>query len=85
MPEDLHLGEVNSLDASGDKDFIPDHQIVHGEVIEGSDWQLDSILTPGHAMNHVCFALKGTDYLFSRRPRHGVVNFNCCTSGWLYE
>lgn len=61
----LHLGEVNFLDASGDKDFVPDNTLAHGEIIEGDGWALEALLTPGHAMNHVCFALVGTPYMFS--------------------
>lgn len=62
---DLHLGEINSLDAAADREFAPDHALEDGDIIEGKDWQLETILTPGHTKNHACFALKGTDKLFS--------------------
>ena len=62
---DLHLGEINSLDAAADREFLPDHELSDGEVIEGSDWKLETIFTPGHTRNHACFALMGTDMLFS--------------------
>ncbi|MCF6321986.1 MAG: MBL fold metallo-hydrolase [Rhizobiaceae bacterium] len=62
---DLHIGETNVLDASGDKDFVPDHAVTHGQVIEGDGWALETLLTPGHTMNHACFALVGTPYMFS--------------------
>lgn len=58
-------GETNILDASGDKDFIPDEPLHHLQTIDGEDWQLECIATPGHTMNHMCFALTGTDFLFS--------------------
>lgn len=61
----LHLGEVNSLDAAADREFVPDHAISDGEIIEGKDWKLEAILTPGHTRNHACFALLDTDLLFS--------------------
>ena len=62
---ELHMGEINKLDAAADRDFQPDHRVVDGEVIEGDDWALETILTPGHTKNHACFALCETDMLFS--------------------
>ena len=62
---DLHLGELNPLDASADTSFVPDHALRHGEQIEGEDWQLTALHTPGHTANHMAFAMDGTDYLFS--------------------
>ena len=61
----LHMGEVNSLDAAADRDFKPDHILADGEIIEGHDWKLETLHTPGHTMNHACFALSGTNLLFS--------------------
>ncbi|MEM9329877.1 MAG: MBL fold metallo-hydrolase [Pseudomonadota bacterium] len=61
----LHLGEINSLDAAADRDFTPDHALADGEIIEGADWKLETILTPGHTKNHACFGLMDTDMLFS--------------------
>jgi glyoxylase-like metal-dependent hydrolase (beta-lactamase superfamily II) len=51
----LHLGEMPPLDSGGEGDFTPDHRLADGEVIEGT----------GHTANHVAFALRGTDILFS--------------------
>ncbi|GIL02076.1 MAG: hydrolase [Alphaproteobacteria bacterium] len=62
---DLHLGEINPLDASGDRDFEPDQALAHGEVVAGDGWALEAVHTPGHAANHMCFALAGRDILFS--------------------
>ncbi|MBO6814453.1 MAG: MBL fold metallo-hydrolase [Rhizobiaceae bacterium] len=61
----LHLGEVNSLDAAGDREFQPDVRLKHGDIVEGKDWKLETILTPGHAANHACFALLDRDLIFS--------------------
>jgi glyoxylase-like metal-dependent hydrolase (beta-lactamase superfamily II) len=61
----LFIGETKRLDAGGDTDFVPDHRIVHGDVIAGDGWALEAIATPGHTANHMAFALKGTDVLFS--------------------
>jgi glyoxylase-like metal-dependent hydrolase (beta-lactamase superfamily II) len=44
---------------------VPDRRIGHGEVIEGDGWTLEAIATPGHTANHMAYALRGTDVLFS--------------------
>jgi len=62
---ELHLGEVNSLDAAADRTFNQDVTLKHGDMIEGKDWALETILTPGHTKNHACFAIRGHDMLFS--------------------
>jgi len=61
----LALGEVHMLDASGDMDFVPDHRLGDGDRIEGDGWALTAIATPGHAANHLAFALEGSPLLFS--------------------
>jgi glyoxylase-like metal-dependent hydrolase (beta-lactamase superfamily II) len=61
----LHIGETKRLDAGGDTDFVPDRRIAHGDVIEGDRWALEAIATPGHTANHMAYALRGTDVLFS--------------------
>jgi glyoxylase-like metal-dependent hydrolase (beta-lactamase superfamily II) len=62
---ELHIGEAPRLDSGGDRDFTPDHMLTDGEVVSGAGWALEAIATPGHAANHMAFALKGTDLLFS--------------------
>ncbi len=44
-------------EASGDPGFRPDHVVEDGEVIAGDGWALEAIATPGHASNHLAFAL----------------------------
>jgi len=61
----LHIGEINPLDAAGDTDFHPDHTLADGDVITGDDWTLEAITTPGHCANHMAYALKETNSLFS--------------------
>lgn len=61
----LRTGEISRLDASGDTEFVPDIALADGQVVDGGDWQLRAILTPGHAVNHTAFALEGTGILFS--------------------
>jgi glyoxylase-like metal-dependent hydrolase (beta-lactamase superfamily II) len=61
----LNIGEATRLDASGDMDFRPDRRLTDGEVVEGDGWALEAVATPGHTANHMAFALRGTDVLFS--------------------
>ena len=58
-------GERNVLDASSDRDFSPDIAVAHGDRIDGAGWAFETVLTPGHTMNHAAFALEGRDLLFS--------------------
>jgi len=53
------------IEASGDSSFRPDRTLRHGERIEGAGWTLEALHTPGHASNHLCYALAGTGTLFS--------------------
>jgi glyoxylase-like metal-dependent hydrolase (beta-lactamase superfamily II) len=48
-----------------EKDFIPDIPLADGEDLEGDGWTVTAVHTPGHAPDHLCFALKGTKILFS--------------------
>jgi len=61
----LHIGELNPLDSSGDRDFVPDVYLKDGEVVEGDGWAIEAVTTPGHTANHMAFALKGENALFA--------------------
>lgn len=61
----LHIGELNPLDSSGDRDFMPDVYLKDGEVVEGDGWAVEAVTTPGHTANHMAFALKGANTLFA--------------------
>lgn len=45
--------------------FEPDVKIGHGDVIDEKEWRLQAVHTPGHAPDHLCFALLGRGILFS--------------------
>lgn len=45
--------------------FTPDVRLDEGSVIEGPEWRFECLHTPGHAPDHLCFALSGRDVLFS--------------------
>jgi len=61
----FQIDEKTRLDASGDMDFMPDVRVKDGDLINGKGYALETVLTPGHTMNHAAYALKGTDILFS--------------------
>ena len=44
---------------------MPDRALKGGERVAGADWQLDAIYTPGHAPDHLCFALNDGETLLS--------------------
>jgi glyoxylase-like metal-dependent hydrolase (beta-lactamase superfamily II) len=46
-------------------DLTPDRVLADGDVIEGSEWALQVLLTPGHAPNHVCLFLDEERTLFT--------------------
>jgi glyoxylase-like metal-dependent hydrolase (beta-lactamase superfamily II) len=53
--------EVVQLSAASedfvDADFKPDQALKGGERVIGGDWELEAVYTPGHAPDHLCFAL----------------------------
>ncbi|MGE3245740.1 MAG: MBL fold metallo-hydrolase [Beijerinckiaceae bacterium] len=53
------------LDASHDTDHSPDVQMHDGDILSGRGYTLEAITTPGHASNHLCFALREENTLFS--------------------
>lgn len=39
-----------------DATFTPDIRLANGAIVEGADWRIEAIHTPGHLGNHLCFA-----------------------------
>jgi glyoxylase-like metal-dependent hydrolase (beta-lactamase superfamily II) len=37
--------------------FQPDVALAHGDVVASGDWTLEAVYTPGHAADHLCYAL----------------------------
>jgi glyoxylase-like metal-dependent hydrolase (beta-lactamase superfamily II) len=58
-------GAPAGLDAAHDLGYAPDVALADGERIEGRGFTLESVATPGHAANHLCFALVQENALFS--------------------
>ena len=48
-----------------DLEFAPDKRVKDGAVIEGEDWAIEVLHTPGHAPDHICLSLKDRGVLFS--------------------
>ena len=68
-------GEDDS-EKSGDLEFSPDETILHGDVIsvgdhassstgDSANWTFECLHTPGHISNHICFALREEQALFT--------------------
>ena len=57
-------GEVK-MEAGHDHDFAPDISLCGGGEVTGPGWTLQAIPTPGHTSNHICYALKEENALFS--------------------
>lgn len=51
--------------AKKDKVVVPDRTIGDGGIIEGTEWGLEVLHTPGHAANHICFLLEEERVLFT--------------------
>jgi glyoxylase-like metal-dependent hydrolase (beta-lactamase superfamily II) len=61
----LHVGEGPRLDASNDTDFEPDRALADGAIVQGDGWTIEAVATPGHTANHMAFAFKEANVLFS--------------------
>ena len=63
------FGRSDSAKGSAEEDseagFQPDVEVADGQRLTAPDWTLEAILTPGHASNHVCYALREENALFS--------------------
>lgn len=64
------LSVPEALKSPSGKDFVdlafaPDVCAHDGQVLEGEDWAIEAIHTPGHAPDHMCFALAGRGAIFS--------------------
>ncbi len=58
-------GQETGFEEANERGFRPDVQVLDGETIDGPGWTLQVLATPGHASNHICFALLEENALFS--------------------
>ena len=54
-----------ALEESADHDFDPDIAVTHGQIIDGGDWSVECVYTPGHTSNHMCYQLREERALFT--------------------
>jgi glyoxylase-like metal-dependent hydrolase (beta-lactamase superfamily II) len=47
------------------RDYAPDVHLNDGDVVAGADWRLTALHTPGHAPDHLCFAIDDRGLVFS--------------------
>ena len=57
--------DAPALDEGADYSFQPDETIGDGAIIEGPNWRIEAVWTPGHLSNHLCFALPDQRALFT--------------------
>ncbi|GHA93359.1 MBL fold metallo-hydrolase [Algimonas arctica] len=65
LPSVPHEDDETPLEAGDDLTFKPDVEIRDGHRFEGPDWTINTLHTPGHTSNHLCFALEEENCLFS--------------------
>src|SRR5271155_2582913 len=61
----LHICETLRLHASADMNFAPDVKLADGDVVSGDGWTMEALTTPGHTANHMAYAFKEADLIFS--------------------
>ncbi|MDO1559684.1 MBL fold metallo-hydrolase [Brevundimonas sp. 2R-24] len=57
--------DLASAEEAYDEAFQPDQLLEDGDRVSGPGWTLRTLATPGHASNHLCFALEEENALFS--------------------
>lgn len=62
-----HRGIQTAADEGGEggASFVPDVELVDGDILSGPGWTLETIETPGHTANHLCFALREENACFT--------------------
>ena len=48
-----------------DKSFSPTRVLADGDVLETAEFKIETVHTPGHASNHVCYRHAATNWLFT--------------------
>jgi len=56
-PPQRSVHASGTLDEDEDQAFRPDTILNGGEMIAGAGWTIEALFTPGHASNHMAFAL----------------------------
>jgi glyoxylase-like metal-dependent hydrolase (beta-lactamase superfamily II) len=64
-PPGAHGPAAARVEEDDDQAFHPDVILEGGERLAGPGWTIEAIATPGHASNHMAFALEEENALFS--------------------
>ena len=62
---DTGFEDTVKIEEGGDTDFVPDIRLNDGDIILTPHWEVEALYTPGHMSNHMCYALKTANALFS--------------------
>ena len=65
QPRAGFVGALKGLDAAHDLAYAPDLVLEDGARVEGRGYTIEAVATPGHAANHLAFALHEENALFS--------------------
>ena len=52
-------------DSLQDKTFKPDRVLNHGDLIETDEYTIETIYTPGHASNHLCYLIQEEEVMLT--------------------
>jgi glyoxylase-like metal-dependent hydrolase (beta-lactamase superfamily II) len=58
-------GAAGDSEEGADRAFVPDIAVGDGAIIGGADFTFESVFTPGHTSNHMCYALAEEQALFT--------------------
>lgn len=66
-PHGIHAsgGDAVRLEEGADRAFQPDQLLRHGDVVQGGNWSVEAVYTPGHTSNHMCYQLCEEKALFT--------------------
>ena len=64
-PYAAKAGAPSGMDSAHDTDYAPSRVLGDGDLVEGDGFTLEAIATPGHASNHIAYALREENALFS--------------------
>ncbi len=62
--EDRKLSDEHSEEPF-DGDHLAEVELFDGDIIDTSKWSIEAVATPGHIANHLCFAFREQNVLFS--------------------
>lgn len=65
LPDPNASAQEVTLEEDAQAGFIPHVEVSDGDLFAGPGWTLEAITTPGHTSNHVCYALREENALFS--------------------